>query len=981
MKHLTPLLAYIFSIGFWSAHAQCDCDMVLHDRSLGDGLQALDFANMPDSTSSQFLALDSTGWIELKVPYASVINGAGEVVPGAAICLGQLERRLYLKNVQGDSLNPITIKNSPGQVAEIKNEPTYAGLQIHDSKYFEVRGDCNLPDSVLGIYIHGVNSNGVEVSGKSEEFLIRKVRVDTAGTGVKVKDNRDAFYASCQLASVAAPDDSTWFASNIRIEACRLTNLLNEGIYMNNTSYKFEYACDVDRTYFAYEMDGVYLSNNQIMNTGKDGIQTTGVVRNCIVAGNEILNVGTSGQGAHGNGIHFGEGCSGRVSDNWVEKTTGSGVFAAGIGTITIFQNVISQTGLDGIRAYAGTQSCEGSCKYARAPGYFGLTNFYDLEELRIFNNTVVFAGEIAVNINAPIPGTGLGKVYVNNNILTEWAVAPLDFISSPTAGSDGFSHVGNNLVVADIASVGFVNGVLNVAGAYGSAGAMDVRLTATSEACDGGVELAWMEDYMSAADIDGGLRVQQERPDCGAFESSYALPAGAAYASTASCDCALPKEIYQFDGEGLGDGYSICLLDTLRSGRIWFQNLEGTTGAPVDIVSLQELTIDINYSSTAIAFANSAHFKLSGETMHLTASSPNNATVDFISGNTGNVVLKNLDIEGGDDLIDVSHGYGTNLLDTLIIQNVHLESTVDGTNLIRVKGKPTRVVLESVQARSSGMNQTLMDMNLRAGGDFGIYNSIFDGFDTDLTMLKWIQLAVQQDNGSYEAKKIELVNNTFVNLAQSNPNSQTNFRLLHKVGAGAVDSMLFVNNALHKSAIESTLTSANYKNSKNQISIFSANQEVIEHNFSTQILDSLHLDAAYIPEQNSPLVDDGLDLAGSPVRWEDYYDDIRPDAINNQTDIGACELSNPIYQQSFVPNNPEPEILVYPNPTSDWLKLKNLPENSIITIVNENGGLVYTESSSNNLDIPTYSWSEGVYYLKGSNGEQTFAKHIIVQH
>lgn len=998
MKTLIACLILSAIISPLSSHARCECDLVLHNRTTGDGLQSLDFADMPDSTSSLFQHIDTTGWLELLVPYAHIIDTSGSVKPGASICLGQIKRRVYLKNVLGDSWNPIVIKNYPGTVSEISSEPSYAGLQIHNSKHFEVRGDCGLADSVYGIFIHGVNANGVEVSGMSEEFTITRVKVDTAGTGIKVKDDRDGYYSSCVVSPGAtAPTDSTWYASNIFIENCSLGNITNEGIYMNNTSYKYDYGCDQNLIYFGYEMDGVYIRDNLIYNAGMDGVQATGVVRSCIISGNRILNVGTQGNATQGNGIHFGEGSSGKVFNNWVEKTSGVGIFSAGLGAIDIYQNVVLQTTSDGIRAHAGTWKCEGSCKYSNEPSYFGLNNYYDLERLSIFNNTVAYTGDCGIRIKAPVEDVKLKKLYVNNNVITEWTNDPLYFISSPTANYDGFTHAGNNFIRVDISEVGFLNATMNTT-TLGPDANTDVRLTATSGACDNGIDLLWTSDSPAefiGLDFDGNSREQQSRTDCGAYESAYSMDSGYQYLSTALCDCALPKEIYGFDGEELEAGGKVCLLDTLRAGRIWFKNVNGSNSEPVHITAIEPLSISMSYNSNAMAFDYCSNLDISGETIKLSAANDNYGKIHFSTNVTGNLLISDLDITGGDRPLDISYGYGTNLPDTVVIRNVVLEGKTANKDLIHVKGRPSYVKLENVKVTSNELNQALLSVNLEAGGDFGVYNSIFDGFDTDQSVFRWIWLAMQPVNGSYEANSVRFINNTFINLANSNSDStNSNFRILHKSGSGFIDTLNFVNNAIHKSAIQDNLTPSNYKNNANRISIFGANYEVVSNNVSVQILDSLHIDSDYRPEEslNSPLFNTGIQLSYSEVKDLDFYGNIRPDSIYGLVDIGACELQPESLQYSSSSFSSESlesyafeqqAMIMYPNPTSDELNLTGLEEGDEIVISDGRGEMFFNEkidSPKDKLEIAVRNWKRGHYYLRVvQNEEDVFYKHLIL--
>ena len=155
----------------------------------------------------------------------------------------------------------------------------------------------------------------------------------------------------------------------------------------------------------------------------------------------------------------------------------------------------------------------------------------------------------------------------------------------------------------------------------------------------------------------------------------------------------------------------------------------------------------------------------------------------------------------------------------------------------------------------------------------------------------------------------------------------------------------------------------------------------------SNQEWTQLTADYTYADQANSflyvkgPLTEDG-------VGGDYYIDDFSivaqgssPVDFTNAddiVDIGAYEYVDS--SMSSGNSRLEPNYHIYPNPTLNYISIKNLDFNSLITIYNLAGQLVYSETNSNNKNetIDLSRLNSGIYLLNISNNNNSYTYRII---
>ena len=107
---------------------------------------------------------------------------------------------------------------------------------------------------------------------------------------------------------------------------------------------------------------------------------------------------------------------------------------------------------------------------------------------------------------------------------------------------------------------------------------------------------------------------------------------------------------------------------------------------------------------------------------------------------------------------------------------------------------------------------------------------------------------------------------------------------------------------------------------------------------------------------------------------------------VLRRTDVSdsvAFDLSNPessCYDASLSAETVEKkEVKIFPNPTSGKLEIRNIPENTILTITNMFGVVVRkltTKNGSNTLDISNLD--SGIYFISSTDQKNHFVKKVI---
>ena len=155
----------------------------------------------------------------------------------------------------------------------------------------------------------------------------------------------------------------------------------------------------------------------------------------------------------------------------------------------------------------------------------------------------------------------------------------------------------------------------------------------------------------------------------------------------------------------------------------------------------------------------------------------------------------------------------------------------------------------------------------------------------------------------------------------------------------------------------------------------------------SNQEWTQLTADYTYADQVNSFLYVKGPPTEGG-VGGDYYIDDFSivaqgssPVDFTNAddiVDIGAYEYVDS--SMSSGNSRLEPNYHIYPNPTLNYISIKNLDFNSLITIYNLTGQLVYSETNANNKNktIDLSRLNSGIYLLNISNNNNSYTYRII---
>ena len=155
----------------------------------------------------------------------------------------------------------------------------------------------------------------------------------------------------------------------------------------------------------------------------------------------------------------------------------------------------------------------------------------------------------------------------------------------------------------------------------------------------------------------------------------------------------------------------------------------------------------------------------------------------------------------------------------------------------------------------------------------------------------------------------------------------------------------------------------------------------------SNQEWTQLTADYTYADQVNSFLYVKGPPTEGG-VGGDYYIDDFSlvaqgasPVDFTNAddiVDIGAYEYVDSSMSSGNL--RLEPNYHIYPNPTLNYISIKNLDFNSLITIYNLTGQLVYSETNANNKNktIDLSRLNSGIYLLNISNNNNSYTYRII---
>ena len=470
---------------------------------------------------------------------------AANVPTGGRICLKAgpdgKRGRLTISNINAQGgTSTILITNCYGKV-EIEASPTtnlaYV-VSIKNSRYFKLSGRGT--GTPYGIEIDGQQSlsspynsglTALQISSKSTNFEVESLAIHNAGfAGIMAKtdpgcteDPSDPDRFDLDTTNKISRDNfvqrDTRIHDNLIYDIAR-----GEGLYIGHSYYTGQSINDPSKACYGWRLypsvlKGVRIYNNDVRNTGSEGIQLGSADEDAEVYGNVVRLPGqrpfdTSEPGsAHDNGIQIGAGTTGKLYDNKVFGAKGHGIVVLGLGNNAIYNNLVVDTGESGLFSDDRPDSIRGSI-----PG----------AEVAIFNNTFVNTNLIDKTKGGGLfVFTGFTFVLWNNLIVNPGTYNTYETDTTSRKGDpDAFIYrngtvnvnlgtpansatSGSNLFLRTVAEARFVSPTSDVDTA-------NYDLQPTSPAVDSGADISARG---VATDLGGRPRLSGTRYDVGAYE------------------------------------------------------------------------------------------------------------------------------------------------------------------------------------------------------------------------------------------------------------------------------------------------------------------------------------------------------------------------------------------------------------------------------------------------------------------------------
>lgn len=375
------------------------------------------------------------------------INDANyNINPGDTIFLDSgFKDYLFLKDINGDALNPIVIINQNGQV-EI-NTTHYYGILFWGCSHIKLSGN-GTPGIQYGINISKVEGgSGISIDFLSTDIEIEFVEVAfTKIAGIYAKTD-PYFDSECSI--VGLRDNFTMY--NIVIHDCYLHDIADEGLYIGSSKYTGYNISSNDcgsSWVFPHIIEGVRIYNNIVENTGWDGIQVSSTTKDCYIYGNTIRNDSDSSYRFQMSGILIGGGSNCDCYNNKIFDGKGDGIDIFGFGNHKIYNNLIVRAG----KSFIPTDENPNPNKHGI---YVGDEVTEADAKMFIYNNTIISPKSFGIKL----ANTDISSYEIYNNLI----VSP-GFYESLGSNSyvnilDGINFTqSNNLYSNDIAEMIFLN-------------------------------------------------------------------------------------------------------------------------------------------------------------------------------------------------------------------------------------------------------------------------------------------------------------------------------------------------------------------------------------------------------------------------------------------------------------------------------------------------------------------------------------------
>lgn len=406
-----------------------------------------------------------------------VVDGSAlGIEAGDVICLNAANtyKQLDFRNIVGTAENPVIIVNCGGVITLDATGLQY-GIKTQNSKFFKIIG--------VGT---GGSPYGIKVKGAQQGMQLQSLSTNLEVSGLEI--------FNCGFAGIMAKTDPTCDDATIRgnftmkdvfIHHNYIHDTQGEGLYIGNSFYAEGRNVDGCGVRLPHEIHNAKIFQNIVKNTGLDGIQLGCGTQGAEVYNNTIENFGVLGTSSQWSGIQLGEGTGGLCYNNLIKSGSGQGIIALGLGSASIYNNLIVDVGKQGIFADL------------RGNGPFG-TGYV------LINNTIVTTGDDGIEIYAKLVTNK--NVLINNLIVDPGTYGNYGsntgkaFINNGSAGD-----ITNNYYAENLDLVDFKNAAVG-----------DYRILETSPAFNAGRDVS---SFGVTKDFLGTARPGAGAFDIGAFE------------------------------------------------------------------------------------------------------------------------------------------------------------------------------------------------------------------------------------------------------------------------------------------------------------------------------------------------------------------------------------------------------------------------------------------------------------------------------
>jgi hypothetical protein len=254
--------------------------------------------------------------------------------PGDTILIAAGNREeLIFENITGTAKKPVIIINHGGKVI-IKTKKDY-GILFNNSVHFKITGSGSR--DVYGFEIASTANHGLvvtEFSSFCEADHLEIHHVGYAGVVAKTDPN-------------CSRKDLRYFVmQNLSFHDNFIHDTNAEGFYVGYSWYPArDFICGQDSLLYSHEIHGIRIFNNNMQNTGQEGIQVGTGTKDVMIYGNRVFNYGTTNVQWQNHGVQIGQGTTGDFFNNSISTGPAEAISLFGGGNNRLYNNVILNSG------------------------------------------------------------------------------------------------------------------------------------------------------------------------------------------------------------------------------------------------------------------------------------------------------------------------------------------------------------------------------------------------------------------------------------------------------------------------------------------------------------------------------------------------------------------------------------------------------------------------------------------------------------